>query len=142
MADLGDVSARYRRVMAKADFATKQKLVNLLVNSVTLHPNKAVVEGNIPVAPSDALVPTHHVVPLQRIFVVPRVGSIPTIVRSYKAAVTRAVRRLAEVPCPIWQRNYYEHILRDEADWDRIRRYIEANAKNWDEDKENPDRAQ
>jgi len=53
--DLGDVSARFNRAMAHADFAKREKLVNLLVNSVTLYPNKAVVEGNIPILQGDAL---------------------------------------------------------------------------------------
>ena len=52
---LGDVSARFQRVMAKADFPTREKIVNLLVNSVTLHPNKAIVKGNIPIDKLDAL---------------------------------------------------------------------------------------
>ena len=38
----------------------------------------------------------------------------------------------------LWQRNYYEHILRDEADWNRLHRYIDANPMNWDADEENP----
>ena len=62
---LGDVSARFRRAMKKADFGTRQKLANLLINSVTLHSNKATVNGNIPVYNGDALVPARHVVPLQ-----------------------------------------------------------------------------
>ena len=65
MAMLGDVSARYRRVMAKANFSTREKLVNLLVNSVTLYPHKAVVAGNIPVPAieTDALIPSNHELP-------------------------------------------------------------------------------
>lgn len=31
----------------------------------------------------------------------------------------------------LWQRNYYEHIIRDEKDLDRIRNYIQANPANW-----------
>ncbi len=38
----------------------------------------------------------------------------------------------------LWQRNYYEHIIRDEADLNRIRDYIQSNPANWDEDEENP----
>ena len=57
---LGDVSARYHRVMAKAGFEKKQKIVNLLVNSVTLFPNRAVVEGIIPVSSVDALIPSNR----------------------------------------------------------------------------------
>jgi putative transposase len=38
----------------------------------------------------------------------------------------------------LWQRNYYEHILRDQSDWERIRAYIADNPLNWKEDEENP----
>jgi site-specific DNA recombinase len=52
---LGDVSARFQRVMAKANFETREKLVSRLVNSVTLMTNKAIVKGNIPITNLDAL---------------------------------------------------------------------------------------
>lgn len=35
---------------------------------------------------------------------------------------------------PVWQRNYYEHIIRDEDDLDRIREYIAGNPSRWEED--------
>jgi len=35
----------------------------------------------------------------------------------------------------VWQRNYYEHIIRDEADLARIRRYITNNPARWAEDR-------
>ena len=38
----------------------------------------------------------------------------------------------------LWQRNYYEHIIRDEHDLEDIREYIETNSGRWSEDKENP----
>lgn len=38
----------------------------------------------------------------------------------------------------LWQRNYYEHGIRDEVDLNRIRDYIQSNPANWDEDEENP----
>jgi putative transposase len=40
----------------------------------------------------------------------------------------------------VWQRNYYEHVIRNEADLTRIRRYIEENPLRWEFDKENPGR--
>lgn len=64
-------------------------------------------------------------------------GSIPTIVRSYKSAVTRRIGREHNAT-GIWQRNYYEHVIRNQTEWDRIHRYIEANPSTWTEDKENP----
>jgi putative transposase len=38
----------------------------------------------------------------------------------------------------LWQGNYYEHIIRNEAEWGRIHNYIEANPATWTEDRENP----
>ena len=43
------------RAMANAAFEKRQKLANLLINSVTLYPDKAVVQGNIPLTNLDAL---------------------------------------------------------------------------------------
>ena len=37
-----------------------------------------------------------------------------------------------------WQRNYYEHIIRDDGDYHRVEQYIQANVSNWSNDKENP----
>jgi putative transposase len=64
-------------------------------------------------------------------------GSLPTIIRTYKAAVTRLIgRELNETG--IWQRNYYEHIIRNEQDLQNKTDYIESNPLLWDEDDENP----
>ena len=42
-------------------------------------------------------------------------------------------------PGKLWQRNYYEHIIRDETDLNGIRRYIVDNPARWMEDAENPE---
>jgi putative transposase len=67
-------------------------------------------------------------------------GSLPTIVRSSKSAVTGRINRLRGTPgAAVWQRNYYEHVIRDEEDLFRIREYILANPGQWAFDRENPD---
>lgn len=38
----------------------------------------------------------------------------------------------------LWQRNYYEHIIRNEKDLQRIQEYIFHNPVNWDKDEDNP----
>ena len=38
----------------------------------------------------------------------------------------------------LWQRNYFEHVIRDDSSLDRIRRYIAQNPARWDVDEENP----
>jgi len=65
-------------------------------------------------------------------------GSIPTIVRMFKSAVTREIKRL-DYPFlySIWQRNYYEHIIRNENELNRIREYIQNNPLRWQYDREN-----
>ncbi|MGZ6317531.1 MAG: transposase [Anaerolineales bacterium] len=65
-------------------------------------------------------------------------GSIPTIIRSYKSAVANRINLMrGRRGYPVWQRNYYEHIIRNEKDWDRIHRYIGSNPGMWAEDQEN-----
>jgi len=41
---------------------------------------------------------------------------------------------------PLWQRNYYDHIIRNEKEYERIYAYIEVNPLNWMDDEENPAR--
>lgn len=70
----------------------------------------------------------------------PVVGSIPTIVRAYKSAVTYAINKSQNSRgSVIWQRNYYEHIIRDERELDLIARYIYYNPFNWQVDRDNPE---
>ena len=84
-----------------------------------------------------------HAVPLPRAeaFGQPRPGSLPTIVRSYKSAVTRRINLQRQTPGhPVWQRNYWEYVVRSEAALARIRDYIAANPYRWRQDPLNPDR--
>jgi putative transposase len=70
----------------------------------------------------------------------PRVvpGSLGAIVRAYKAAVAFRIHAIGtNKVMPVWQRNYYEHIIRDEADWLLIMEYIEHNPQSWEEDRLN-----
>jgi putative transposase len=67
----------------------------------------------------------------------PRSGSIGTIVRQYKSSVTRTIIKRGGKSA-IWQRNYYEHIIRDADDHNRIHSYIESNPSMWEDDDENP----
>jgi REP element-mobilizing transposase RayT len=55
--------------------------------------------------------------------------SIPTIIRSYKSAVTRLIHKQQQ-DLRIWQSNYYEHVIRNNDDLDKTREYIHFNAFN------------
>ena len=62
-------------------------------------------------------------------------NSIPTIIRLFKSTTTKQINRLRKTPgCAVWQRDYYEHIIRDEPDLNKIREYIINNPFQWDED--------
>jgi putative transposase len=66
-------------------------------------------------------------------------GSIPTIVRSFKGAATKHINNLLDTPSvPLWQCNYWEHIIRDEADLQRIQEYIQHNPARWEQDSLHP----
>ncbi len=66
-------------------------------------------------------------------------GSISTVIRSYKGAVSRQINIIWNTKGQsIWQRNLYEHISRDEKSLNNIRQYILENPQRWAEDSENP----
>ncbi len=69
----------------------------------------------------------------------PRPASLGAIVAQFKSRVTK---RLWKIPSlrgmPIWQSNYYEHVIRNDRDLQNKTDYIEANPMLWSEDKENP----
>jgi len=62
-------------------------------------------------------------------------GSLGAILQNFKSVTTRKINQIHNSPgVPVWQRNYYEHILRSEAEWQRIYSYIVANPHRWIED--------
>lgn len=64
-------------------------------------------------------------------------GSIPTIIRSVKSEATRRVNLLRGIPGEkLWQRNYYEHVIRDDEDYQAIHDYIVTNPYHWKDDDE------
>ena len=84
------------------------------------------------VCPSENDDDRHPIMPLHR------------VVQWFKTMTTNAyIRSVKQEQWPsfhqrLWQRNYYEHIIRDEKELTRIREYILENPMNWDEDKYNP----
>ncbi len=58
------------------------------------------------------------------------------VVGAFKSLSARAANRELKRQGPVWQRGYYEHIVRDEDDLNRIRRYIDTNPLFWEKDQE------
>ncbi|WP_421796467.1 transposase [Haliscomenobacter sp.] len=63
----------------------------------------------------------------------PKSNTIPIIIRSYKSAVTKHANRLG-LPNG-WQPRFYDHIIRNDAEYQRISDYIVNNPANWQTDK-------
>jgi REP element-mobilizing transposase RayT len=63
------------------------------------------------------------------------------IIRQFKAKSTHIIRNISQI-YQIWQRNYYEHIIRDAAELDVIKKYILKNPLQWKEDENNPEKTQ
>lgn len=70
-------------------------------------------------------------------FIAPK--TIGEIVREFKARSTRAVNKTKSIQgVSVWQRNYYEHVIRSESELSAIREYIANNPLQWDLDSNNP----
>lgn len=67
-------------------------------------------------------------------------GSVGAMILNFKSVTTRSINRIRRSPgSPVWQRNYYDHIIRNEESWQFIRQYIHNNPLSWQEDQLHPD---
>lgn len=66
--------------------------------------------------------------------------SLGSFVAGFKSAVTKRINEHRDAPgAPVWQRNYYEHIIRNDRALSAIREYIQNNPLYWHLDYYNPD---
>jgi REP element-mobilizing transposase RayT len=66
--------------------------------------------------------------------------SLSSFVGGFKGAATKQINEIRGTPgAVVWQRNYYERIVRDEREMSQIWAYIENNPLGWAEDQENPE---
>ena len=64
---------------------------------------------------------------------------LPKVVGYFKMNSAKCVNRLRNTPgVPVWQRNYYEHVIHSEEELDGTREYILNNPLQWELDTENP----
>lgn len=87
---------------------------------------------------ADRRVGARYIVPTDqtsRQFGKSRAGDLATVIRTFKAAVTRELNaNSSSVDGSLWQRNYYEKIIRNERMLNAIREYIIGNPANWQQD--------
>jgi hypothetical protein len=88
------------------------------------------------IRPDDGIRPTEgegaNLAPLHRM---PR--SLSSFVAGFKSAVTSRAKRELNIT-GIWQRNYYDHIIRSEQELMKIWDYIDTNPQKWQDDQLNP----
>ena len=66
-------------------------------------------------------------------------NSIGSIIGQFKSLVTKQINTTPGTQGrPVWQRNYYEHVIRDENKLYAVRKYIRNNPLNWHRDEDNP----
>jgi REP element-mobilizing transposase RayT len=64
---------------------------------------------------------------------------VGAIVQNFKSVSSRLINREQGTSGrTVWQRSFYEHVIRDHEDLTRIREYISGNPARWDLDEENP----
>jgi putative transposase len=69
----------------------------------------------------------------------PKPASLGAIIAQFKSNATKRIWKIPELKnIHIWQRNYYEHVIRDKKDLKNKADYIEANPMLWHQDDENP----
>lgn len=65
-------------------------------------------------------------------------GSLNAIIQNFKSITTRKIHQLKTWDGdPVWQRNYWERIIRNERELRTVREYIENNPAKWAFDQEN-----
>lgn len=78
-----------------------------------------------------------HRTPTAEGFGKPVVASLSTIMRSFKSAASRDINDVRGTPgTPVWQRGFYERVIRNQQEFEKFRRYIESNPSRWSEDAE------
>jgi putative transposase len=77
--------------------------------------------------------------PTRESFGKPVAHSLATIVRSFKSATMKLINDARGTRgAHVWQRNYYERVIRDDRELDAIREYIAQNPLNWMDDENRP----
>ncbi|MGB8645104.1 MAG: hypothetical protein WCF84_07695 [Anaerolineae bacterium] len=69
----------------------------------------------------------------------PMPGSVGAIMAQFKSVVAKRINGAQGTQgMPVWQHNYYEHVLRSDEEMRRARAYIQENPGKWEADQENP----
>jgi len=64
-------------------------------------------------------------------------NNLGSIIRGIKSTTSKQIGQIELDGLPVWQRNYFEIIIRDETEYLKIKNYIEINPAIWDRDRNN-----
>jgi putative transposase len=131
----------FGRVVVEEWYRTEQMRANVALDAFVVMPDHIHGIVIITEASTDARRVTARRDPTRsnRQFGHPQPGSLPTIVGAFKSAATKRINRMRGTPgAPVWQRNYWERIVRDEDEMNAIRQYITDNPARWHHDRSHP----
>ena len=125
----------YGQIVAEEWFKTAQVRSNVELDEFVVMPNHlhgilVIVDDSTTVGANRRFAPTPRA---------PTPNSIGAVMMQFKSIVTKCINTMRDSQgAPVWQRNYYEHIVRNERELEHIRAYIVGNPTRWNVDKENP----
>jgi putative transposase len=122
--------------------AIPRRFANVELDEFVVMPNH--VHGIVVITADDSVGAIHEL-PLRQSRDAPTTPAqrrkmlMPKIVGYFKMNSAKHINRLRGTPgVPVWQRNYYERVIRNERELHAIQQYIVDNPANWDKDRENP----
>lgn len=135
------VAAEWRKIPARFPHVTTDASIvmpNHLHGIVVINGRGEVGAMHPPATSSNPLRLSADASPLPPTGTVP--GSLGAIIQNFKSTSSRQVNALRQTSgLPLWQRNYFERIIRNERELNRIREYIVNNPLRWALDTEHPD---
>ncbi len=135
------------KIVGDEIFKTESIRDNIDIDKYVIMPNHvhAIVviypvgaNGGSPQIIDDQLNMTHGCAPLHNSRFSLKPNTIGSFIAGFKSAATKRINILRNTPgVSVWQRNYYENVIRDERELNKIRRYVINNPAQWSYDIEN-----
>ncbi|MCJ7459754.1 MAG: transposase [candidate division Zixibacteria bacterium] len=129
---------KYGRVIRDEWLRTMELRPNVLMDEYVVMPNH--FHGIIMIIDDTTVGATRRVAPTTTTKPTTlKSNAIGSIIGQIKSASTKRIRKMG-LEYFRWQRNYYEHVIRNEDKLHKIRQYIHTNPLKWHLDRENPER--
>lgn len=133
---------KFGNVVEEEWMQTKEIRKNVDLDYYVIMPNHLhgiiIIEQSIDVGATWRVAPKEEDGAIQRIAPTKQTlipNSLGSIIGQFKSSVTKRLREISgNSDLKIWQRNYYEHIIRNEIDLQNIRKYITLNPLKWEID--------